>query len=128
MDRQGEATARVVASPCALLSASRADQLLLPLLPQGERPIEQGQGCGLGLAAPALGLHRLLGQELRPREQRLLRSGASPRWPLPVSIPTLASFPSVLWRCAWAKTASTVSEVSPSPITTFPARASISGP
>ena len=53
--------------------AARAAQLLLPLLLQAERPIEQERGGRLGLAAPALELHRFLRHELRPREQRLLR-------------------------------------------------------
>ena len=37
-----------------------------------ERPIEQGWRRGLRLAAAALRLHRLLGRELSPGEQRLL--------------------------------------------------------
>ena len=50
--------------------APRADRLRLPLpiLLKGERPIEQGRGFGLGLAAPALGRRRLLGHELGPGE------------------------------------------------------------
>ena len=36
-------------------------------------PLEHREGCGLRLGATALGLHRLFGHELRPREQRLLR-------------------------------------------------------
>ena len=55
--------------PCGLVS--RAHRLLLPLLFHGPR--EQGQWRGLGLAAPAPGLYRLLGHELRPGEERLLR-------------------------------------------------------
>ena len=52
--------------------ASCADRLRLPLLSQAKCPIEQGQGRCLGFVA-ALRLHRLLGHELRPGEQRLLR-------------------------------------------------------
>ena len=49
MDEQGEAMAlSAMAFPVALWSAPRADQfLLLPLLLQAERPLEEGRGCGL---------------------------------------------------------------------------------
>ena len=53
--------------------APRADHLLLPFLLKGERPIEHREACRLRLAAPSLRLDRLLGHELRPGEQRLLR-------------------------------------------------------
>ena len=48
--------------------APRADRLRLPLpiLLKGERPIEQGRGCGIWLPAADLGLDRLLGHELGP--------------------------------------------------------------
>ena len=51
----------------ALCLAPRADRLGLPILLQGERPLEEGRGCGLRF-------HRLLGHELRPGEQRPLRT------------------------------------------------------
>ena len=64
MDVQGEPSApRRLASPPAL-----------PLLLKGERPIEQGRGCGLWLPAADLGFRRLLGHELGPGERRPLPS------------------------------------------------------
>ena len=45
----------------------------LPLLLYVECPLEHREGCGLGLAAPALWLHRLLDAKRWPDEQRLLR-------------------------------------------------------
>ena len=53
--------------------ASRAYQILLPFLLQGEGPLEQRRGSWLRLATAALRLHRLLGHELGPGEQGLLR-------------------------------------------------------
>ena len=70
--------------------AFRADQFLLPLLLQAERPIEQGRGCGLDLEAPALWLHRLLGDELRPGEQRLLRLRCLVAVAVPVGVAAVA--------------------------------------
>ena len=68
-------------------TAARADRLHLPILLRGERPIEQGRGCGLWLPAPALGFRRLLGHELGPGERRPLPFGAflsvAVRWRLP---------------------------------------------
>ena len=46
--------------PCVCGLAPRADRLLLTLLFQFQRPLEQGRGCGLRLAAPALPLHQIL--------------------------------------------------------------------
>ena len=47
-----------------------------------ERPIEQGWRRGLRLTAAALQLHRLLGHELSPGEQRLLPFVRPPMRPL----------------------------------------------
>ena len=44
------------ASAPAVDSAARADQLLLPFLPQGEPPIEKGYGCRLRPFVPGLAL------------------------------------------------------------------------
>ena len=48
-----------------------ADGFLLPFLPGVQRPLEQGQGRGLELAVPSLGLRRFPGQELGPGEEGL---------------------------------------------------------
>ena len=74
MDRQGQPSLEYDGCPrCICGLAPRADRLSLPFLLQGQHPLEEGRGCGLGLAVAALGLDRLLGHELRPGEQRLLR-------------------------------------------------------
>ena len=49
--------------PCLCDLASRADRLVLALLLDFQRPLEQGRGCGLGLAGVALRLEGLLAQE-----------------------------------------------------------------
>ena len=69
--RPREATAvDAMASPVAPGLAFCADRHRLPL--PFQRPLEEGDGCGLGPAATALRLGRLLRHELRPGEQRSL--------------------------------------------------------
>ena len=57
MAGQGEAVAVATTSPFYCGLASGADRLFLQL--PFHRPLEEGQGRGLGLAAAALRLHRL---------------------------------------------------------------------
>ena len=67
MSRGRSAHLRKPPPPRDLLALSFADRL--PFLLKGLRPLEQGRGLDLA----ALGFDRLLGHELRPGEQRLLR-------------------------------------------------------
>ena len=73
----GNAPGRANTGDANIAGATSVDRLflflLLLLLLQGQRPLEHREGGGLGLAVAALGLHRFLGHELRPGEQRLLR-------------------------------------------------------
>ena len=69
MDVPGEDATIRRPPPLHVGLAPRADRLGLPL--PFHRPLEQGQRRGLGLSS--LRLDRLLGHELRPVEQRLLR-------------------------------------------------------
>ena len=62
-----------VASPWCDSLAPRDDRILLSCLLQAERPLEQRRRGGLRLPTAAPGLDRLLGHELSPGEQRLLR-------------------------------------------------------
>ena len=75
-----------MAAPVSCGLAPRADRLFLSFLLHSQCPLEHREGGGLGLAAPALRLHRLLGHELRPGEQRLLRLRASSWWPFPLAV------------------------------------------
>ena len=62
-------------SPLSCGLATRAHRLALALLFQSHRPLEHREACGLRLSAPAPGLHRLVGHELRPGEQRSTTGG-----------------------------------------------------
>ena len=56
------------------LSASRADQLFLSLLPRGQRPLEHGESRELELPVPSGWRLWFLGHELRPRKPANARS------------------------------------------------------
>ena len=58
----GTSSEFLLAEPSTLCRVTRRTLLL------AQHPLEQGQSLGLGLAAPALGLHRFLGHELGPRK------------------------------------------------------------
>ena len=73
MEEQGQPPYPNDGCPVSCGLASRADRLALALLFQRHRPFEHREGRGLGLATAALRLARLLGHELSPGEQRLLR-------------------------------------------------------
>ena len=72
---RGSHRIQTVAAPAVCGLAPRADRFLFPFLFRRERPLEEGQGRGLGLAVPSLGRSRFFGHELGPGEQRLLPLG-----------------------------------------------------
>ena len=70
MGPQGEGPPYVGVPSLACCLAPRADRLALLLSPQSQRLLEQGPGCRLRLAAPALRVHWTPGPEQMRTEVR----------------------------------------------------------
>ena len=81
------------AAPVPLGLASLADRLFLSFLFHLQRTLKQGRGCGLGIAAAAIGLYRLLGHELPQENSDCCRSAVSLRCPFPLTGAGACLFP-----------------------------------